>query len=180
NDPVGTAFQAGGEGRHVTLVLPARRAGFASDDVGDSLGLEQPSAFLVGAMAALWRPGKGAWSAPDSGGARAVTGRQAGAAVGVEADARGRPAVVRVATDRMGTLRIGYADWFTSLGAEWPRRIEIDGSAGAGRLTCRIERLRRQKPDRALEVSIPRGARSLDWAELKRQPAPRRPSLAPP
>ena len=170
NDPVGTALQAGGDGRHVTLVLPARRAGFESDAVGDSLGLDRPSWFLVGAMAALWQPTRAAWTDPDSGGAaRTATWSEAGAKIALDVDARGRPLAVRVTTERMSTLRIGYADWFKSLGAEWPRRIEIEDSAGGGRLRCLIERLRRRGSDRALGVTIPRGARTLDWAGLKRE-----------
>jgi len=168
SQPLGIALQIGGEGRHVVVLLPTRRAVFESDDVGDSIGLDRPADFLVRSVTALWRPDDAAWS--DTG-AGLLSWSDAGASLALEIDARGRPARVRVGTGRAGALRIAYFDWFESLGTEWPGRIEIEDSSSTARLTCRIERLRRLTESERwhLAITIPKGARHLEWEDLVRE-----------
>jgi hypothetical protein len=167
----GTALDVGGSGERVVAVLPARRAYFEPRDLGDSLGVPPIGPLVVRFAVALWRPPAQAWEdATWSTDHCALRWSEGGANVRMDVDHAGEPSRVRLASDSLRAFEVRYSEWSEAHGTRWPGQIEIEDSLATVRLTCRVARVKTQSvgDSTRLTVSVPSGARPLDWSEVSR------------
>lgn len=154
----------------LTVWIPGERMGLVLPGLADTLGVRDPSRFLVRALVAGWVAPHEAWrtAVQDSAGVR-LEWDEGGEHWTLQLDAEARP---RSAIMTHGAQQVSarYDRWQDAGSAAWPARIELADGEGRLRMRFDLDVLHAVKRTKRswFELTLPDDVRRLELEELKR------------